>query len=64
MLVEPTYLQQISDATISNAGIKKFVELAQVLSPNFRIVHHGGVPLVVQCHDSREQIALPSSSGF
>ena len=44
--------------------MKKFVELAQGLSPNFWIVCHGGVLLVVQCHDSREQIVLLSSGGF
>ena len=44
--------------------MKKFVELAQGLSPNFWIVHCGGVPLVVRCHDSREQIVLPSFGGF
>ena len=44
--------------------MKKFVELAQILSPNFRIVHRGGVPLVVWCHNSREQIVSPSSGGF
>ena len=44
--------------------MKKFVELAQSLSPNFWIVHLGGVPLVVRCHNSREQIVLPSSGGF
>ena len=64
VLVEPTYLQRISNATFSVADIKNFVELAQGLSPNFRIVHHGGVLLVVRCHNSREQIVLPSSGGF
>ena len=64
MLVEPTYLQQISNATFAGDDMTKFAILAQGLSPNFRIVHHGGVPLVVQCHDSREQIVLPSSSSF
>ena len=54
VLVEPTYLQQISNATFANTDMKNFVELAQGLSPNFRIVQHGGVPLVVRCHDSRE----------
>ena len=54
VLVEPTYLQQISNATFADADMKKFVELAQDLSPDFWIVHHGGVPLVVRCHDSRE----------
>ena len=44
--------------------MKKFVELAKGLSLNFRIVHRGGAPLVVQCHDSCEQIVLPSSGGF
>ena len=44
--------------------MENFAELAQGLSPDFRIVHHCGVPLVVQCHDSCEQIVLPSSSGF
>ena len=64
MLVEPKYLQQISNATFADADMRKFVELAQGLSPNFRIVHCGGVALVVQCHDSREEIILPSSGGF
>ena len=64
VLVEPTYLQQISNATFADADMKKFIELAQGLSPNFWIVHRGGVPLVVQCHDSREQIVFPSSGGF
>ena len=62
VLVEPTYSQRISNATF--ADMAKFVELAQGLSPNFWIVHCGSVPLVVWCHDSREQIVLPSSSGF
>ena len=53
-LVELTYLQKISNATFSDADMKKFIELAQGLSPNFRIVYHGGVPLVVWCHDSCE----------
>ena len=44
--------------------MKKFVELAQILSPNFWIVHRAGVPLVVWCHDSCEQIVLPSYGGF
>ena len=44
--------------------MKKFVELAQVLSPNFWIVHRGGILLVVQCDNCREQIVFPSSSGF
>ena len=47
VLVEPTYLQRISNATFADADMKKFVELAQGLSPNFWIVHYGGVPLVV-----------------
>ena len=47
-----------------DADMKKFVELAQSLSPDFRIVHCGGVPLVVRCHNSCEQIVLPSSGGF
>ena len=64
VLVEPTYLQQISNATFADADMTKFVELAQGLSPNFRIAYFGGVPLVVRCYDSREQIVLPSSSGF
>ena len=64
MLVEPTYLQQISNATFVDADMKKFVELAQGLGPNFWIVHHGGIPLVDWCHDSCEQIVLPSSGGF
>ena len=63
-LVEPTYLHQISNATFADADMKKFVELAQGLSPDFWIVHCGGVPLVVRCYDSREQIVLPSSGGF
>ena len=44
--------------------MKKFVELAQILSPDFRIIHCSGVSLVVWCHDSCEQIVLPSSGGF
>ena len=64
VLVEPTYLQRISNATFINVDMKKFVELAQGSSPNFRIVQRGGVPLVVRRHDSREQIVLPSSGGF
>ena len=64
VLVEPTYLQQISNATFADADMTKFVEISQGLSPNFRIVHHGGFPLVVRCHDSREQIVLPTSGGF
>ena len=64
VLVEPTYLQWISNATFSDVDIKNFVELAQGLSPDFWIVHHGGIPLVVQCYDSREQIVLPNSGGF
>ena len=64
VLVEPTYLQKNSNATFSDADIKNFVELAQSLSPDFRIVHCSGVPLVVQCHNSREKIVLPSSGGF
>ena len=55
---------KISNATFADADMKKFVELAQSLSPDFRIVHRGGVPLVVRCHDSYEQIVLPSSGGF
>ena len=46
MLVEPTYLQKISNATFYNANIKNFIELAQGLSPNFWIVYRSGVPLV------------------
>ena len=64
VLVEPTYLQRISNATFVDADMKKFVELAQSLSPDFWVVHRGGVPLVVRCHDSPEQIVLPSSGGF
>ena len=52
VLVEPTYLQRISNATFADADMKKFVELAQGLSPDFRIVHRGGVPLVVRCQFS------------
>ena len=58
VLVEPTYLQSISNATFSDANMKKFIELAQGLSLNFQIVHLGGVPLVVWCHNSREQIVF------
>ena len=47
MLFKPSYLHQISSATFANADIKKLVELAQGLSPEFQIVHCGGVPLVV-----------------
>ena len=64
VLVEPTYLQQISNATFADADMKKFVKLAQGLSPEFRIAHRGGVLLVVWCHDSCKQIVLPSSGGF
>ena len=64
VLVEPTYLQQISNAVFANADMTKFFELAQGLSPDFQIVHHGGVPLVVWCHDSREPIVFSSSGGF
>ena len=64
VLVEPTYLQRISNATFADADMKHFVELAQSLSPDFRIVHRGGVPLVVRCRNSYEQIVLPSSGGF
>ena len=64
LLVEPTYLQQISNATFSDADMKKFVELAQGLSPNFWVVHHGGVPLVVWYHASHEQIVFLSSGVF
>ena len=60
MLVEPTYLQKISNATFSNANMQKFVELAQILSHDFWIIHCGGIPLVFQCSDSLEQIVLPS----
>ena len=35
VLVEPTYLQQISNAIFANAGINKCIELAQGLSPDF-----------------------------
>ena len=64
VLVEHKYLQKISNATFADADMKKFIELAQGLSPNFWIVHCGGIPLVFRCHDSREQIVLPSSGGF
>ena len=64
VLVEPTYLQRISNATFADADIKKVVELTKGLYPDFRIVHCSGVPLVVQCYDSHEQIVLPSSGGF
>ena len=64
VLVEPTYLQRISNATFADADMKQFVALAQSLSPDFRIVHRGGVPLVVRCRNSYEQIVLPSSGGF
>ena len=37
VLVEPTYLYLISNATFSDADMKKFVKLAQGLSPKFRI---------------------------
>ena len=47
VLVEPTYLQRISNATFADADMKKFVELAQILSPDFQLVHRGGVPLVI-----------------
>ena len=64
VLVKPIYLQKISNATFSDADMKKFFELAQSLSPDFWIVYCGGVPLVVWYHDSREKIVLPSSGGF
>ena len=64
MLVEPTYLQQISNATFVDADMKYFVEWAQGLSPNFWIIHCGGVPLVARCYNPREQIVFPSSGGF
>ena len=64
VLVEPTYLQQISNATFADADMKNFVKLAQGLSPNSRIVHCGGVPLVFQCYNTRKKIVLPSSGGF
>ena len=64
MLVESIQLQQISNTTFANANKKKFVKLSQVLSPNIWIIHRGGVPPVVWCHDSHEQIVLPSSGGF
>ena len=35
MLVEPTNLQQIGNATFADADMRKFVELAKCLSPNF-----------------------------
>ena len=35
LLVEHTYLQQISNATFADADMKKSVELAQGLSPDF-----------------------------
>ena len=63
-LVEPKYLQQISNATFAKVDIKKFIELAQDLGPDFRIVHCGGVVLMAQCHKSCEQIVFPSSGGF
>ena len=46
VMVELTYLKQISDAIFSNADLKKFIELAQVLSPDFCIVYCGSVPLL------------------
>ena len=64
VLVEPTYLQKISNTTFADSDMKMFVELAEGLSPNFRIIHRSGVPLVVRCHNSRDQIVLPSSGGF
>ena len=63
VMVEPSYLQKISNVTFSDADITKFVELAQGLRPNFWIVYYGGVPLV-QCHDSCVQIVWPSYGGF
>ena len=48
VLVEPTYLQQISNATFPDADMKKFVELAQGLSPGLLdYLHCSGVLLVV-----------------
>ena len=35
VLVKPTYLQQIRNVTFADADMKKFVELAQGLSPGF-----------------------------
>ena len=64
VLVEPTYLQKISNSTSANAVMKIFVKLAQSLSPEFWIVYRGGVPLVVWCHNSGEQIVFPSFGGF
>ena len=64
VMVEPIYLQLDSNATFVDADMKKFVELAQGLSPTFWIVQCGGVPLVVRCHNFREQIVLPSFGGF
>ena len=64
MLVEPIYMQCISNSTFSDADLKMFVELTQALSPNLRNVHCCSAPLVVRCQDSFEQIVLPSSCGF
>ena len=64
VLVKPTYLQNISNATFADVDMKKFVELALGMSPNFWIIHCGGVPLVVWCYNSLEQIVLLSFSGF
>ena len=47
VLVEPIYLQQISNATLADADKKKFVDLDQGLRPELWIFHCGGVPLVV-----------------
>ena len=64
VLVEPIYLQLTSNTTFFDANIAKSVEFAQGLSPKFQIIHYDGIPLVVQCYDSHEQIVLPSFSGF
>ena len=37
VLVKPTYLQQISNATISDSEMKQFIELAQGLYPTFEL---------------------------
>ena len=63
-LVKPIYLQQVSNFTFADADMKKFIEMVQGLSLDFRIFRCGGVPMVVWCHYYHEEIVLPSSSGF
>ena len=64
MLLKPTYFQKFSKTTFFDADIKNFIELAQILSPDLRIVHCGSVKLVIWCHDSSEQIVFLNYGGF